>query len=489
MLFNSWAFVVLFLLVFPIYHWGLSHLPNARAAQVTLLIVASLVFYGYYLPWLLVLFVVSMLVNGFAAQKLFRDDVSAPKRHFAFIAAVCFNVGGLAYFKYASMIAQTILPQHVFNSLAPSLKQIPLPVGISFYTFEGLSLISDVYFRKTRGLEELKNDAVTNTLRFQSKIWLFVSFFPHLVAGPVLRAQQFIVQVARKTLRDVNWDDAIRKLVVGYFLKMVVADNLKEATAALTYPHFLPLSKLQLIGLLYGYSFQIFSDFCGYSLIAMGLAELFGYKLILNFAFPYVSQSLTEFWKRWHISLSTFLRDYLYIPLGGNRKGRVRTYINLFIVMFLGGLWHGAAWGYAIWGTAHGIGLAVERFWKEHFGKRERIAHPVLATVRAFVVFNIVSALWLMFKLPHFRDTEAYLQALWHNPTWGFAPQNVFILMLFSIPAILYHLWNGCLRSVAGVESPRPPRYRMVENAALGFMTFLILVNSGTSGAFIYFQF
>ncbi len=342
MLFNSWVFVVLLLIVFPAYHW-VGRLPKASAAQVILLITASLVFYGYYMPWLLLLFFVSLLVNGFAAQSLFLENFSPRKRRLILTGAVCFNVGGLACFKYASLIAQTILPQHVYDSLAPSLKQIPLPVGISFYTFEGLSLLADVYFRKTRGLEDLRNDAHSSTARFQSKIWLFVSFFPHLVAGPVLRAQQFITQIGKKTLHDVDWDDVTRKLVVGYFLKMVVADNLKEATTALTYPFFLALPKVELIALLYGYSFQIFADFCGYSLIAMGLARLFGYKLILNFNFPYVSRSLTEFWRRWHISLSTFLRDYLYIPLGGNRKGPIRTYINLFIVMFLGWLWHGAA--------------------------------------------------------------------------------------------------------------------------------------------------
>jgi alginate O-acetyltransferase complex protein AlgI len=489
MLFNSWAFVILFLLVFPLYHWGFSRLPNARAAQIALLITASLVFYGYYLPWLLVLFVISLLVNGFAAQTLFLDNVPKGRRRLILMVAVCFNIGGLAYFKYASLIAQTILPQSIYDSLAPSLKQIPLPVGISFYTFEGLSLICDLYFRKTRGLEELHADAHTSTLRFQSKIWMFISFFPHLVAGPVLRAQQFITQIGKKSIRDVDWDDVVRKLVVGYFLKMVIADNLKEATVALTYPYFLKLSKLELIGLLYGYSFQIFADFAGYSLIAMGLAEAFGYKLIYNFNFPYISQSLTEFWQRWHISLSTFLRDYLYIPLGGSRKGAVRTYINLFIVMFLGGLWHGAAWGYAIWGTAHGIGLAVERFWKANFGKAERTNHPLLTALRVFVTFNIVSMLWLLFKLPHFADTAAYLHALRNNVTWGVEPRDGFILALFSPPIIFYHFWNGWFRSSLGPQSSQPRPYRLAENAALGLMAFLIMVNSGTAGTFIYFQF
>lgn len=171
---------------------------------------------------------------------------------------------------------------------------------------------------------------------------LFISFFPHLIAGPILKANDFYPQISHKKFNQINWERSFKTLVLGYFFKMVVADNLMDFTSSIIYPEY--QSSLTLLAMLFGYSFQIFADFAGYSLIAIGLAKLFGYNLMENFNFPYISSSFKEFWKRWHISLSTFLMEYLYFPLGGNRKGKVRTYINIMTTMILGGLWHGAAW-------------------------------------------------------------------------------------------------------------------------------------------------
>jgi len=261
---------------------------------------------------------------------------------------------------------------------------------------------------------------------------------------------------------------------------MVVADNLKDFTFWITYPYFQNLSSFTLIFLLFGYSMQIFADFAGYSLIAMGLAGLFCYKFPVNFNFPYISTSFSEFWQRWHISLSSFLKEYLYIPLGGNKKGTIRTYINLFVTMFLGGVWHGAAWSYAVWGTVHGSALAVERFLK---GKIKLKESRTISVVKGIIVFIFVTLAWLLFKLPDFSHVKAYLSSLKSN---FFLEDNYAIItyiLIYSFPVVLYHaayLWKSQISFLA---------FRRMEYLFYGLMIFMILVNSGSPGAFIYFQF
>jgi alginate O-acetyltransferase complex protein AlgI len=232
-----------------------------------------------------------------------------------------------------------------------------------------------------------------------------------------------------------------------------------------------------LVVLLFGYSMQIFADFAGYSLIAIGLAALFGYKLPQNFNYPYLSRSFTEFWQRWHISLSTWLREYLYIPLGGNRKGSVRTYVNLFIVMFLGGLWHGAAWSYAVWGSFHGLALAAERFGKNwiRFPK-----HPLISIIQGCIVFSFVTIAWLLFKLPKFEHVLGYLNAMARST----APNNYWMVghvLTYSAPVALYYGWH--------LLKHRFPKVDHGEFIILAILIAAIVLDSGTTGAFIYFQF
>lgn len=491
MLFNSWDFVPFLLLIFVAHFWLAPLCPNKGATQVFLLVFASLIFYGYGDPWLIFLLVTSIVMNGVAARFLLSDGHSERARRLVCVLAVVGNLSGIVFFKYAGLIARAILPGTVFARVIPWLSSIPLPLGISFYTFEGLSLIVDAYGGSRReGLAALKGDLKGRPTAFFGRVALFLTFFPHLVAGPIVRGHEFIGQIKAKTLADVDWYYAIRRLIMGFFMKMVVADNLKEVTALLSYPNFLKLTKPNLVMLLYGYSFQIFADFAGYSLIAMGLAALFGYRFPLNFNLPYLSLSFAEFWRRWHISLSSWLRDYLYIPLGGNRKGQARSYFNLFAVMFLGGLWHGAAWSYAIWGSAHGVFLAIERMFRNLTGADlEKPSSLPMTLLRMFAVFNVVSLLWLLFKLPHFEDVVGYFHALAHA-RWGLHPQITFVMVLFSIPVVLWHAWGAWggiwpkLQRIAGSN------IRIhCENVLLGAMLFLILVNSGPAGTFIYFQF
>jgi alginate O-acetyltransferase complex protein AlgI len=234
--------------------------------------------------------------------------------------------------------------------------------------------------------------------------------------------------------------------------------------------------------MLFGYSCQIFADFAGYSLIAIGLAKLFGYNFKDNFNFPYISTSFKEFWKRWHISLSSFLMEYLYFPLGGNRKGKFRTYINLMIVMFLGGLWHGAAWSYAIWGSFHGFALAIERFAKDKI-KIKIQPSRIFKIFKVFLIFGFVTLAWLLFKLPDFHHVIEYFKCIFNNLRAKNDFKIIIYIMLYSSPVLLYHLIY-LLK-----EKPVYNKFRRFEYLLYGMMIFLIIVNSGSSGAFIYFQF
>jgi alginate O-acetyltransferase complex protein AlgI len=225
---------------------------------------------------------------------------------------------------------------------------------------------------------------------------------------------------------------------------------------------------------------QIFSDFAGYSMIAIGLGELFGYHLPVNFKFPYISRTFSEFWTRWHISLSAWLREYLYFPLGGNRKGKFRTYLNLMIVMFLGGLWHGAAWSYAIWGSFHGLALAVEKFLGNYIKPKET---PVVKFFQMLAVFLFVTFAWLLFKLPNFNEVILYVKAIFHNTHSGQTNYSVILfILLYSIPPALFHFYYL-------MEEKIGKKIEMIKPVFYGILVFALIVNSGRSGSFIYFQF
>jgi alginate O-acetyltransferase complex protein AlgI len=491
MLFNSWTFALFLLIVFIGYYFGPQWLSGRAVGQIGWLTLASFIFYGWHTPWLVVLLALSTFVNAEAGRRLL-DPAAVPRVRLRVLwVALSFNLGALAFFKYASLFARLLLPTALWNKWRPFLGDIPLPIGISFYTFQGISLVMDLYRAGADGVPGATFPrGIRETLWFQERTWFFKSFFPQLISGPIVKAHEFFYQIGHKRLRNIDWDGAVKHLIGGFFLKMVVADNLKEASAALSYPQFLALPRGSLIAMLYGFSFQIFADFCGYSMIAIGLGKLFGYELPVNFRHPYLSRSITEFWRRWHISLSTWLRSYLYIPLGGNRHGVLRTYFNLFIVMFLGGLWHGAAWSYAVWGTAHGVFLAVERMAGMHGKDVEPESRwSLVAIVRAFITFNVVSILWLLFKLPDFRHVIAYVKCLIHNGG-GIVPQQLFVIGLFSLPVVLMHLHAAVRNRLNRMHTwAGDTVWAWSETLVYSVMLLLIIVDSGTPGAFIYFQF
>ncbi|HLK16843.1 MAG TPA: MBOAT family O-acyltransferase [Fimbriimonadaceae bacterium] len=486
MLFNTLEFAAFFAVVFCVYY-----LPLVTRHQVPLLVAASMVFYAWSAPWLLTLLIIAVLTNAIASFKIGTD----PRHEKAWaIGCVSVNLAMLALFKYGGLLTSFATGHLGLNATGPVLllMTLPLPIGISFYTFEGISLVADT-FRAHRSDGEIPNFIAPSFPEHLARTSLFIVFFPHLISGPILKARQFYPQVGIKRFQDIDWNRAISSGIVGFFLKCVVADNLKDQTAFLTHPIYQTMSAADDLALLFGYSMQIFADFAGYSLIAISLAALLGYDLPDNFNFPYISRSLSEFWRRWHISLSTWLRDYLYFPLGGNRKGTVRTYLNLAIVMVLGGLWHGAAWSFAFWGAFHGLGLATERLLGLETGvdpEPPGWSRAVLANLRRVGVFGYVTFGWLFFKLTNITFAFDFVRTVAHGST-HLSKTVAFPIAIYTAPVILYHVARlpASQRWWAGIGSAAPAFSSGARRAALAVLFFFVITNGGSVGQFIYFQF
>lgn len=497
MLFTRPEFLGFFALVFAAYY-----AMSARGWQVPLLLVASGVFYAWHTPALLFLLVFSVLLNATTSHQVAQRGGRA--RLAWATGGVVVNLLLLAAFKYGGLLAGLLMktPAQPLDGWLTALAVLPLPVGISFYTFEGISLLVDVLKNKVRPLEA-GTGKPGSFFRHLENTGLFIAFFPHLAAGPILKAAHFFPQIGAKRLADIRWSVVVRSLITGFFLKTVVADNLKDFTFWLEHPFCLTLGRLNGVVLLFGYSMQIFADFAGYSLIAIGLGAALGYELPPNFDAPYLARSLAEFWRRWHISLSTWLRDYLYIPLGGNRHGAARTCFNLLLVMALGGLWHGAAWSFLVWGCYHGVGLVVERVLRAAVPSRARddLTRPssawragaswLLGGLRMAAVFAFVSAGWMLFKLTDIHHAVAFGRMLL---TGEGAPLNLsqtLAVACFSLPAVVFHALH--LPPVAARLGPFRQQSSMgflcLEEGVFAVMLAAVLLNSGTSDAFIYFQF
>lgn len=473
MLFTSGVFFVFLAVVFLIYY-----LPAIRSWQVPWLVVASLFFYAFSQPYLLLLLLTIASIDILSSYRI----VASKHPRFWAVFGVVANLLVLAFFKYNHLVASLFPSLSAPGDPLQALFVLPLPIGISFYVFHGISLLVDAFrLDSTRALVRGVGFSghVKNSL-------LYITFFPQLIAGPIMKAHDFCPQIAPKPFRAIDWNGAIEALIVGYFLKVVIADNLSQQTIWLTYPYFLGLSSVNLVLLLLGYSAQIFADFAGYSLIAIGLANLFGYRLRTNFFFPYISETFAEFWTRWHMSLSAWLREYLYFPLGGNRKGNLRTYLNLMIVMTLGGLWHGAAVSYAVWGFWHGSALVVERACRNlAFYHSRNFAVRIL---RVALVFGVVTAGWLLFRMPNFHDVIAFFGALGRNGNAPISRANALMILLYVSPVALYHLNYVIRRRLnelgrGGIVSGR------LRSAGFGLLCAAILLNPGPPQTFIYFQF
>ena len=387
MLFNSYEFIFLFLpITFILYFYLLSQ--RLILGAKIFLVVASLFFYGYWNFSYVPLILLSIFVNYSVGLSLVNHEKIKLSSKSILIFGILFNVGLLGYFKYTDFLLENF--NGIFGSNIP-LPHIILPLGISFFTFTQIAFLVDAY-RK-----EAKEYSLVNYM-------LFVTYFPHLLAGPILHHKEMMPQFASK----YNWVKNYRNIALGLFIfsiglfkKVVIADTFAPwATAGFDTATTLNLIEAWATSL--SYTFQLYFDFSGYCDMAIGISLMFNIKLPINFNSPYKALNIQDFWRRWHMTLSRFLRDYIYIPLGGNRKGEFRTYTNLLATFLIGGLWHGAGWTFIIWGALHGIALAIHRFWQSLGFKMNKI-------LAWFITFNFINITWIFFRA---KDFESAIKVL-----------------------------------------------------------------------------
>ncbi|EGJ35000.1 MULTISPECIES: MBOAT family O-acyltransferase [Moorena] len=473
MLFNSFIFVLFFIIVYTLYLF----LNRNYKAQNILLLIASYVFYGWW-DWRFLSLLALSTVVDFTVGKQLQDIKEERKRKLLLCISLIFNLSLLGFFKYFNFFAES------FSSLLKLVGlqvdwvtlTILLPVGISFYTFQTMSYTIDIYRGKLK--------PISNFLDFA----LFVSFFPQLVAGPIERATTLIPQIILPRNLNIEQINAgILLIIWGYFKKVVIADNM----ATIANPIFNNYTQYQgldvLIGIL-AFTVQIYGDFSGYSDIARGISKLMGFELMVNFKLPYFALNPSDFWLRWHISLSTWLRDYLYIPLGGNRQGSLNTYRNLFLTMLLGGLWHGAAWNFVIWGAFHGLILIIYRI----FDKNPEHQDPWSGK---YSYLRILGKMLLMFILTNigwviFRSSSAdQIYYMLTRVGVGRSDQSLLLgydLVFFCLPLVMVQIYQYVTRDLLILTKLnywcRVPVYSFL-------IIWICVFGVRTSGEFIYFQF
>ena len=434
MLFHSLVFFYFFITVYTV-SCLLSTLSNRLRASSWIfrvnkifLLGASYYFYAHWDARFLALIIISTLVDFLTGSWIYHTENKKSRKIFLSLSLVV-NLGILGFFKYFNFFIESAnLALSNLNFTMDHLNVI-LPIGISFYTFQSMSYSLDIYFKKLKPTRDLIDFA------------FYVSFFPQLVAGPIVRASYFLPQLLRPTKFSVeSFIIGLQVFLYGLFLKVVIADNV----GAIIDPIFKNPEGYDILAVwvaVIGYSVQIFCDFCGYSEMAIGAAHSLGYILPTNFRTPYLATDLFDFWRRWHISLTSWLRDYLYIPLGGNRKGLARTCIGAFITMLLGGLWHGANWTFVLWGIFHGMGLMINRIMA--FFLKGRIAlNPFLTLCKWAATYLFVCFGWVLFRSGNLDTAmQIYEKLLLVEPNalnWAFLSlENLFFLPFI----IILHLW------------------------------------------------
>ncbi|TGK49705.1 MBOAT family protein [Leptospira bouyouniensis] len=492
MLFNSAIFGLFFVLSLLIWHttkgalFAIGQIREIKKAFLRLILVIyliniSLLFYAFWNYSYLILLIWIALADFFIAKRIFGTKNTATRKVW-----LCFSLanslGILLFFKYGHFIAENWaiisgfpLGSHLF------WEQWLLPVGISFYTFQSVSYVVDVY----QG--ELQPER-----KFSSYL-LFLSFFPQLVAGPIVTAKSFLPQIRRPLFFSrIPFLFAISLLLLGLFKKMVLADHLAEVSD-LVFGHPTEMSTRSLWIGMFAYSLQIYCDFSGYTDIAQGSALLFGFRLPENFRMPYLSCGFSEFWTRWHISLSQWLRKYLYFPLGGNRMGSVFTYRNLIIVMAIGGLWHGASWNFVFWGLGHGFILVIERLTKDKFSF---FPSPNWKPVKVLGTFLFVTLLWVFFRSANLEDSLCYLQGLFLKKEGFLIPYSLemkFVYCFFIIGIghmIGFFIFKENKHLLAFFEKHQNSLGKLAFFAFLAVVSLIVTVlYSAESKPFVYFVF
>jgi D-alanyl-lipoteichoic acid acyltransferase DltB (MBOAT superfamily) len=472
MVFNSLTFLAFFALVLILHA-----LPLPWTVKKVNLLLASYIFYAAWNPPFVLLLILAAVVDFNLSRLLDRLESPAARRG-VLVVSLALNLGVLAAFKYGTFLLDNFCAAlETFGvSYQPPRYSIVLPLGISFYTFETISYLVDVYRRRIRAWDSFLDYA------------LFLTFFPHLVAGPIVRAADFLPQCRtphRASSDQFGW--GLTLLVLGLFAKVVLADGLFAPVVDRGFraPRHCEFGDAWVATI--AFAGQIYFDFAGYSQCGIGAALCLGFVLNDNFRCPYAAIGFSDFWQRWHMSLSSWLRDYLYIPLGGNRHGSLHTYRNLMLTMLLGGLWHGAAWRFVAWGGLHGLFLSAERLLRRR---------PVLAALGQFwpirvllalVTFLLVCVTWVFFRAQNFQDAFDLLAAMtWPSLSFPVLGRIDAALVLALMALVLLAQWR--LRDSSLEDVARSMSW-WLRAAVLSLLIFALLVAPGDNRAFIYFQF
>ena len=484
MIFSSGLFLFCALLFLPLYML-LRRTTTLRIIYVSLF---SLFFYyessGEYV--LILLFAATM--DFFIGRAIGRSEDEAYRKRLL-ITSICVNIGMLSYFKYFYFLLD--LGQMLLASLGIVTEPaIPLeardyfiPAGISFYTFQTLSYTADIYRRE-----------ITPLKRWIDYLF-YLSFFPQLVAGPIVRAKDFIPQIYRRPqLLKAEYGEALTLILSGLVKKAIIGDFIGANLVDLIFAEPTRFTGLENLFAVYGYAMQIYCDFSGYSDMAIGIALLLGFRFNINFDSPYQSGNITEFWRRWHISLSTWLRDYLYIPLGGNRKGQIRTYVNLLVTMLLGGLWHGAAVRFILWGAIHGVALALHKLYMQVFdalGWRRKKPLKIQRFLGQIITFHLVCFAWIFFRADSMETALSVITQISDH----FTPE-VFLQFVVGYKNVLLLLLLGYLLHFTSKAQELRFRSWLTDLPFIGQVSLfivtvflLIQIRSADAQPFIYFNF
>jgi alginate O-acetyltransferase complex protein AlgI len=470
-LFTTLAYAKFFALAFVVT-WLCA---RARRLRLLFLLGASYFFYAQSGPRFLALIWACSSADFLLSHAIGRARDPRERRAWL-VLTVIMNLGVLAYFKYAKFgldTAQAGLAALGIHLPTPALS-VALPVGISFFTFESMSYVIDVYRREI--------EPHPSYLEYLT----FVAFFPHLVAGPIVRPRDLLPQLARPPVwREGEASEALLLIATGLLKKLAIADYLGLNLVDRVFDAPTQYSALECYVAIVGYAVQIYTDFSGYTDIAIGSAALLGVRFPANFAAPYQAHDIVDFWRRWHISLSTWLRDYLYIPLGGNRRGQLRTYLNLILTMLLGGLWHGPKWTFVVWGGLHGVALAFNRAFRERFGDVLKSTLP-LRVVSTFATFHFVLLAWVFFRADSFRAARAVFGELATLTTYhpNLDPR---VLAVLAFGLAVHFLPQH-------IEATLRARFSALPGIAQGIALFGVLLvvrrmASAEAVPFVYFQF
>src|SRR5215471_186680 len=468
MLFPTISFAVFFAVVYPIT-WALN---SRNTWKKWFLVAASYYFYAFWkLEFTLVLAASS--VGNYLIALWLGALPDGRVRKMVFWLAVAANLSVLGFFKYWNFFAAQLIDLSGVLGVGGNVPffEMALPVAISFLTFHALSYIIDVYDRTLKPTTSLVD------------ILLYISFFPHLIAGPIVRAAKFLAQTTHASYQsDVRLAASVFLIVGGLFKKVIIANYLSTDFVDGVFRAPADYSSLDLLLGMYAYAIQIYCDFSAYTDIAIGVANLLGYQFPQNFNQPYRALSVQDFWRRWHITLSTWLRDYLYIRLGGNRGGRIRTYVNVMITMLLGGLWHGASWNFVLWGGLHGAALVVERV----FGLGGKPRSRLRAAVAWIVTFHFVCLTWVFFRSPSNEATLAYFTTLFSGASWSttMTPLVAGVLVLGALTQVIPARWSDALEKRYDAGS-------LAFKIAFPFAVIFLISVAAPAGMapFIYFQF